>query len=189
MVDDEVSKMIRSAVDNSTAFRKIILYGTRKADALTIRQMDEELTQITVALDIIDKRTIGIYQNKVDGVLKPEEYEATLAAFTNQRAILETRRAELEKAKEEGIGGERDVKSFIRLCRKFDGQKITQEVIRSLIEKIYVHEGRPIEGMKKKLAVPEIEIEWRFIGKVTIPEGLIAAYVRKDETEQAILDD
>lgn len=188
MVDDEVSKMIRAAVDNSAAFRKIILYGTRKADALTIRQIDDELSQITVALDIIDKRTIGIYQNKVDGVLKLEEYEATLTAFTNQRAILETRRAELEKAKEEGIGGERDVKSFIKICRKFDGQEITQEVIRAFIEKIYVHEGMPIDGMKKKLTVPEIEIEWRFIGKVTIPESLVAAYVRKEEREQAILE-
>lgn len=187
MVDDEVSKMIRSAVDNSAAFKKIVLYGTRKSDALTKKHIDEELTQITVALDIIDKKTIGIYQNKVDGVLKPEEYEATLTAFTNQRAILEKRRAELERIKEEGIGGEKDVRSFIRLCQKFDGQEINQEIIRSLIEKIYVHEGQPIEGMKKKLTVPEIEIEWRFIGKVTIPEGLIAAYVRKEETEQAIL--
>ena len=120
--------------------------------------------------------------------MKPEEYEATLTAFTNQRAILEKRKEELTRVKEEGIGGERDVRSFIRICQKFDGQEINQEVIRSLIEKIDVHEGLPIDGMKKKLAVPEIEIEWKYIGKVTIPEGLMAAYMRAEEREQAIME-
>lgn len=188
MVEDEIRKMIRSAVDHSTAFKRIILYGTKEKDALTIGKIEEELTQIAVALDIIDKKTIGIYQNKVDGILKPEEFEATLAAFTNQRSILEKRKAELEKKKAEGVGGIRDVRAFIRLCQKVDGQEINQEVIRALIEKIDVHEGLPIDGMKKKLAVPEIEIEWKYIGKVTIPEGLMAAYVRREYMEQAIME-
>lgn len=186
-VEDEIARMIRSAVDHSAAFKGIVLYGTRKEDALTSGRIEEELTQIAVALDIIDKKTIGIYQNKVDGILKPEEFEATITAFANQRAILEKRKAELEKTKAEGVGGIRDVRAFIRLCQKFDGQPVTQEVIRALIEKIYVHEGQPIVG-KKKLSVPEIEIEWRFIGKTSIPDELLTAYVRKDEMEKAIMD-
>lgn len=62
--------------------------------------------------------------------------------------------------------------------------------IRSFIQKIHVHEEKEEgRGKKRKAGTPEIEIEWRFIGNVTIPEGVIAAYVRKGETEQAILDD
>lgn len=129
-----------------------------------------------------------MYQNKVDGILKDEEFEATLSAFNNQRTILEKRKVEIAKERQDGVGKEKDARSFIELCRKFDGHDITMEVMRSLIEKIYIHEGEPIPGKKNRRYANEIEIEWKFLGKVEISEGLMAAYVRSAKTEESIMN-
>lgn len=187
-IETEIKKMMRFAVDHSAEFKKIVLYGSRKEAAAIRQQQDDELSQIAVALDIIDKRTIGMYQNKVDGILKDEEFETTLAAFNNQRAILEKRKAEIAKEKQDGVGKEKDARSFIALCRKFDGQEITMEVLRSLIDKIYVHEGEPIPGKKNRRYANELDIEWKFLGKVEISEGLMTAYVRSAKTEESIMN-
>lgn len=180
--------MMRFAVDHSVEFKKIILYGSRKGDAAIMQQMEDELSQIALALDIIDKRTIGMYQNKVDGILKDDEFESTLTAFNNQRAILEKRKLELAEEKEKGIGKDRDVRSFINLCRRYDGKEITPEVMRSLIERITVHEGELKPGTSGRRYPGEIEIEWKFIGKTEIPEGLMEAYVRSTKTEETIMN-
>lgn len=187
-VEIEIRKMMRFAVDHSAEFKKIVLYGSHKEAAAIKKQQDDELSQIALALDIIDKRTIGMYQNKVDGILKDEEFEATLSAFNNQRTILEKRKVEIAKERQDGVGKEKDARSFIELCRKFDGHDITMEVMRSLIEKIYIHEGEPIPGKKNRRYANEIEIEWKFLGKVEISEGLMAAYVRSAKTEESIMN-
>ena len=88
------------------------------------------------------------------------------ASYEEEQKGLESRVAELKKLiaaeKESSVNVDR----FLALVRKYtDVKKLTAEIIREFVEKIYVYQSERIDGHKAQ----RIKIVWNCIGEFTPP--------------------
>jgi len=88
------------------------------------------------------------------------------ASYEEEQKGLESRVSELKKLiaaeKENSVNVDR----FLAIVRKYtDVKKLTAEIIREFVEKIYVRQSERIDGQK----VQRIRIVWNCIGEFTPP--------------------
>lgn len=79
---------------------------------------------------------------------------------------LESRVSELKKLMADEKESSVNIEHFLSIVRKYtDVKELSAEIIRELVEKIYVHQMERIDGQK----VQRIRIVWNCIGEFTPP--------------------
>lgn len=184
VIDEDTGPVVKKIFEDRLAGVRKEEIAKELTEARVLRPSALKAYRNGVPLEEI-KNPFNWSASSIANLLRNQAYNGTVINFRSHRVSF---KAEIAKEKQDGVGKEKDARSFIALCRKFDGQEITMEVLRSLIDKIYVHEGEPIPGKKNRRYANELDIEWKFLGKVEISEGLMTAYVRSAKTEESIMN-
>ena len=99
--------------------------------------------------------------------MKKERFEKMAKAHDEEEISLQKRIAELEETITKSQEEELNVKSFLKLVRKYtDIKELDPEIIRTFVDKIYVEQSEKVLGTNLKKQT--IWIYWNFIGKIDI---------------------
>jgi hypothetical protein len=115
-------------------------------------------------LDIIISRT---YEDHVAGKLSNDRFQKFLGNYEGEQAVLtaeaEVLRTDIAAEKEQADS----LDKFLKLCETYtDFTELTDEIARSFIEKVVVHEAVHAPGHKWKKESQQIDIHFTFIGEV-----------------------
>ena len=114
-------------------------------------------------IDALDRIIQNLYEDKVNGTLTEERfiklsknYENEQAELTNKLKILTN---ELATAQKETA----DLNKFMRLVKRYtEITELSPEIVRTFIDKIYVHKGEKAQGGHRQT----IEIIYNCVGAV-----------------------
>ncbi|MCD7862920.1 MAG: DUF4368 domain-containing protein, partial [Lachnospiraceae bacterium] len=87
-------------------------------------------------------------------------------AYEDEQHSLERRVSELKALIASEKESSANVDAFLSIVRKYtDIQKLTAEVIREFVEKIYVYQAEKVNGKR----IQKVRIVWNCIGEFNIP--------------------
>ena len=106
------------------------------------------------------------YEDNIEGKISDERFAKMSANYEAEQQTLESRTQELKEIinseKENSLNADR----FLKLVRKHtDIKELTAEVLRELVEKVYVYQSKRIDGKK----VQRIRIIYNCIGDFQTP--------------------
>lgn len=127
----------------------------------------EELKKAETRYEQLDSLIMGLYEAHVQEDLPEKQYKALMARYAEEQDDLEKKieslRASLDKQEKEPM----QISRFVEAVRRFKNpEKLTDEMIRVLVDKILVHQAH---GRGKK-RTQSIEIIFNFVGAVNLVE-------------------
>ncbi|MFY9120598.1 MAG: DUF4368 domain-containing protein, partial [Syntrophomonadaceae bacterium] len=142
---------------------------TKKSQAeldRSLRDGKRDLEQAQNRIRKLDEIIQRLYEDNIEGKISDERFVKMSASYEEEQKGLESRVSELKKLiaaeKENSVNVDR----FLAIVRKYtDVKKLTAEIIREFVEKIYVRQSERIDGQK----VQRIRIVWNCIGEFTPP--------------------
>ena len=139
--------------------------GTQKKNADKRRELDAANRRIA-ELSSIFKR---LYEDSVSGRITDERFMELSADYEKEQKDLKTRAAEIERDLEQVHDSVVNANKFMEIIRKNMGfEKLTHALLLEFIDRIVVHEAAPGEDGRRR---QEIDIYYRFVGKVDLPEA------------------
>lgn len=114
----------------------------------------------------LDEIIQKLYEDNIEGKISDERFAKMSANYEAEQQTLESRTQELKEIinseKENSLNADR----FLKLVRKHtDIKELTAEVLRELVEKVYVYQSKRIDGKK----VQRIRIIYNCIGDFQTP--------------------
>ena len=114
----------------------------------------------------LDEIIQKLYEDNIEGKISDERFAKMSANYEAEQQTLESRTQELKEIinseKENSLNADR----FLKLVRKHtDIKELTAEVLRELVEKVYVYQSKRIDGKK----VQRISIIYNCIGDFQTP--------------------
>ncbi|MDO5026492.1 MAG: DUF4368 domain-containing protein [Tissierellia bacterium] len=109
----------------------------------------------------------NLYEDNLEGKISDQRFEKMARSYDEEENALQKKIDELEETITKSQKEELNVESFLKLVRKYtDIKELDPEIIRTLVDKIYVEQSKKVQGSKLKKQT--IWIYWNFIGKVDI---------------------
>ena len=157
------------AREHEEEFVQLVTKQSEKDLNRQFRENQRELEQAKDRIKRLDSIIQHLYEDNIDGKISDERFYRMSATYEEEQKQLESRSTELhnfiDSAKENRI----NVDSFLTMVRRYtEITELTQEIIRSFVEKIEVLQPEKILGTRIKKQT--IIIYWNFIGTVDLPE-------------------
>ena len=143
--------------------------GNRKKNAALRKELETANRRIA-ELSSIFKR---LYEDSVSGRISDERFTELSADYEKEQKDLKARAAEIEAELERVHQAGVNVNKFMEIIRKNMGfETLTHSLLREFVDRIVVHEPTfDIEGTRRKTRHQEIDIYYRFVGKVDLPKA------------------
>ena len=163
---DGIRRVTAFARDHEDEFVEIVTKKTRIELDKSMRDGKRELEQSQARINKLDEIIQRLYEDNIEGKISDERFTKMTANYEAEQHTLENRVAELKSTmtseKESALG----VDHFLALVRKYtDIKKLTAEIIREFVEKIYVYKAERIDGRR----VQRIKIVYNCIGEFDPP--------------------
>lgn len=147
---------IRQATRNSLAEQAQAISSAK-------RQLEQQMWRIT-EIDNIIKR---LYEDNVCGKLSDARFEKMSADYEQEQQSLEVSSAELKKEVETSKRETVNIKSFLKIVKKYtEPTELTADILHELVEKVVVHEADKSSGHRTQ----QIDIYYNFVGKIPLSE-------------------
>ncbi len=161
MILDDLRFTLRYATEYKQRFLAVV---EKAADIATKKEQSANLTELEEAekrMKSLDKIIQALYEDKVEGKLSEERYMKLSEVYENEQMALsdmvKTLKTQLEYTKTK----RNDIQRFMALVDRYsDFEELTPEILRSFIDKVYIHEKERVDGHIKHT----IEIVYNFIG-------------------------
>ncbi|MCD7728467.1 MAG: DUF4368 domain-containing protein, partial [Clostridia bacterium] len=161
MILDDLRFTVNYAKEYKQQFYEMI---EKTADTATKKELSSHLKEIDDAekrIKSLDKIIQSLYEDKVEEKISEERYLKLSELYENEQKELtervKTLKAEVERAKAK----KNDIQKFMALVNKYsDFEKLTPDILRAFIDKVYIHELTKIDGHYHHT----IEIVYNFIG-------------------------
>lgn len=125
------------------------------------RQLEQQTRRIA-EIDAIIKR---LYEDNVAGKLSDERFAKRNADYEREQKALENSTAELRKIVEACEEQSVNVRSFIRIVRRYiEPTELTPEILHELVNKIVVHTPDTSTGHRTQ----QIDIDYNFVGELAL---------------------
>lgn len=159
----EVQTVCRSVQDNREEFIQMLEDRDTGSAASIYKKQEADLEKAQKRLGEIDRLLSQLYEDKLAGTLTERNFKMLSEKYQNEQT-------ECEKTIEEAEDALRGRKDDILRREKFadlveeivNPQKLTKELLSTLIDRIMVEEAVVENGVRKH----EIEIVWRFVGVI-----------------------
>ncbi|OQA71953.1 MAG: hypothetical protein BWY35_01800 [Firmicutes bacterium ADurb.Bin248] len=163
---DGIRRVTAFARDHEDEFVEMVTKKTRIELDKSMRDGKRELEQSQARIKKLDEIIQRLYEDNIEGKISDERFTKMTANYEAEQHTLENRVAELKSTmtseKESALG----VDHFLALVRKYtDIKKLTAEIIREFVEKIYVYKAERIDGRR----VQRIKIVYNCIGEFDPP--------------------
>ncbi len=171
VLEDILLQMIRDIFscvrkDEREFVERVLAKKRNKADD-SIRAAVQELEKAKGRADDIDRIIQRLYEDSLAGKITDARFKKMSTDYENEQQKLKGRIKELETVIGEKHTPNCKVDSFLARIRKYDTiEKLTPEIVRDFVEKIYVGEKKWVNGE----AVREIHIVWNFVGEVKLSQ-------------------
>lgn len=164
---DGIRNITAFARDHEDEFVQMVTDKTRAEVNRNLRDDKRELEQAQVRAGKLDSIIQRLYEDNLDGKISDERFTKMAASYEDEQKTLESRIRELKAAIGTVTENASNVDAFLKLVRRYtDIQKLTAEIIREFVEKIYVYKAEHIDGKR----VQRIKIVWNCIGEFIPPD-------------------
>jgi len=164
---DGIRNITAFARDHEDEFVQMVTDKTRAEVNRSLRDDKRELEQAQVRAEKLDDIIQRLYEDNLDGKISDERFAKMTTSYEDEQKMLESRIRELKAAIGTVTENASNVDAFLKLVRRYtDIQKLTAEIIREFVEKIYVYKAEHIDGKR----VQRIKIVWNCIGEFIPPD-------------------
>ena len=173
---DGIRRVTAFARNFEEEFVEMVTKKTRSELDKSMRDSRRESEQAQARIAKLDEIIQRLYEDNIEGKISDERFAKMTANYEAEQQALEKRVTELKSIMTEDKESVLSVDHFLSLVRKYtDIKELTAEIIRELVEKIYVYKAERIDGRR----VQRIKIVWNCIGEFDPP-------VSASTTEQEI---
>ena len=161
----KIKETMDFAKRNGHKFAETVFKSANKDTEKAIKRKTTELAKAERRINELDKIISRIYEDKVIGSLSEARFAKMLDGYETEQAKLttatETLRIEIDDLKSKTA----KLDSFMKLVpRVGDITKLTEELARTFIEKVVVHEAVIRDGTKRVKESQPIDIYFTYIG-------------------------
>ena len=159
----DLQRVLGMARNNETEFIAMLQEKSKRMTKKDLSEKERAREEAERRIDALDRIIQNLYEDKVNGTLTEERfiklsknYENEQAELTNKLKILTN---ELATAQKETA----DLNKFMRLVKRYtEITELSPEIVRTFIDKIYVHKGEKAQGGHRQT----IEIIYNCVGAV-----------------------
>ena len=163
----EIRKVTAFAKDHEDEFVDLVLKKKTSELNQVLRSQKKELEDSKEGIVKLDSIVRNLYEDNWEGKISDQRFEKMAKAYDEEEKLLQKRIAELEETITKSQEEELNVKSFLKLVRKYtDIKELDPEIIRTFVDKIYVEQSEKVPGTNLKKQT--IWIYGNFIGKIDI---------------------
>ena len=163
---DGIRRVTAFARNFEEEFVEMVTKKTRSELDKSMRDSKRELEQAQARIAKLDEIIQRLYEDNIEGKISDERFAKMTANYEAEQQALEKRVTELKSIMTEDKESVLSVDHFLSLVRKYtDIKELTAEIIRELVEKIYVYKAERIDGRR----VQRIKIVWNCIGEFDPP--------------------
>ena len=165
----KIQETVEFALTNENAFAECVYKNANVDTEKTIKSKTAELDKAQRRIAELDKIINRIYEDHVAEKLTDERFAKMLSGYeTEQAQLLDTTKMlqmEIEDLKSKTA----NLHSFMKLVNRYGKiNELTEEIARTFIEKIVVHEAVIQEGTKRVKASQQVDLYLSYIGKFNI---------------------
>ena len=147
----EIRKITAYAREYEDEFVELVTKQIEKKLNQQLRNSHKELEQATTRITKLDTIIQRLYEDNIDGKISDERFAKMTETYEAEQSELIKRKNELKsfivQAKEQSL----NVDSFLKVVRKYtDITEITDEIIRSFVERIDVYKPEKVPGTRIK---------------------------------------
>ncbi len=163
IVLEEIQRVCKMAQDDEQGFIETLRRKIHSQDETERRRNERELNDIQNRLANIDRIIEKLYEDRVAGTLSTERFSQMLGRYEEEQKQLREKndmlRQSLITAKEET----QNTAHFIQLVRSITKpEKLTPELVGSLIERVEVGDVYVVDGEKKQ----DVRILFNLVGEI-----------------------
>lgn len=165
IVRENLCKVIAYVRDYEDDFITQVMHNeqtTKLAQQSGSKRQLEQQTRRIGEIDTIIKR---LYEDNISGKLSDERFSKMSADYEQEQKALATSAAELRKIVE-GIEQQTvNVKSFLKIVRRYiEPETLTPDILHEFVEKIVVHAPDKSSGHRTQ----QIDIHYNFVGEIDL---------------------
>lgn len=161
----DLQRVLGMAKGQETEFVSMLQEKNKKMTKSDLSEKAKECDEAEKRIAVLDRIIQNLYEDKVSGTLSEERfiklsknYESEQAELTDKVKFL---KEELMAVQKETV----DINKFMRLIKRYtEITELNAEIVRTFIDKIYVHKGEKAQGGHRQT----IEIIYNCVG--AIPE-------------------
>lgn len=159
----DLQRVLGMARNNETEFIAMLQEKSKRMTKKDLSEKERAREEAERRIDALDRIIQNLYEDKVNGTLTEERfiklsknYENEQAELTNKLKILTNELATAQKETAE-------LNKFMRLVKRYtEITELSPEIVRTFIDKIYVHKGEKAQGGHRQT----IEIIYNCVGAV-----------------------
>ena len=157
-----ISKIV---IRDKEAFFEALKEIARQYEAESNTDLNQQLTASIKRLSELDDLVKDLFEANVAGSISDRQFKKMLLQYDEEQKALETDIARLEAELARRKNGEENGKRFAALIEKYGTiTELDETMIRELVDKIIVHEGETVDGIR----IQKIDIHFNFIGDFDI---------------------
>lgn len=163
IVLEDLRRVLGMARDNERVFVAMLQEKSKRKTTKELSDKQKECGEAEKRIAVLDKIIQSLYEDKVCGNLTEERFKKLSQTYEKEQSELTEKVKELRFELDEVKKSEDDIGKFIRLVKKYtELTALTPEVVRTFIDKIYVHKGEKAQGGHRQT----IEIIYNCVGVI-----------------------
>jgi hypothetical protein len=161
-----IQETVNLAKNDKQNFTQKILNSTNKDTIKAIKSKIAELNKAELRMSELDRYITRIYENSVDGKLNKDRFNKMMSLYETEQNTLTEKADSLRAEITELNAKTANIESFIKLVSRFGKiTELTDEIARTFINKIEVHEPVPKPGRQRSYESQQVDIYLTYIGK------------------------
>lgn len=151
-----------SKEDKAAMAKQLAEAGTHQQDYET-SQAKREIKASEKRLKELERLVAKLYEEYVSERLSGENYAMLMNKYQAEQTELRRKAEALAAVLAKNEDDTKSIDDFIALIEQYaDVETLTPEIVAQLIEKIAIHEGQTVDGVRTQ----QVDIHWRFIGNL-----------------------
>ena len=156
---------IRRVMEEVKTHEKEFIEEYRKCTAKEMSKLQSasrtKLKKATLRVEELNNVIANLYEDKVLGKITEERFELLAKKYETEQTELKAEIAGLKEALAKADDEEKNIQAFLKIVKSYtEIDKLTVEILHSLIDKIYIGERTIVDGIRSQ----SIRIVYKFIG-------------------------
>lgn len=159
----EITRIAAMVVENKEAFIKDLVESAESEFNASMAKIKAELDECNSRIEELNILTLKVYEDRVFKRISDDTYTKFSRRYDKELELLKDKASVLNGSMCQPRFTEEDIRHFADIIEKYaDITEITGDIAHELIENIYVHEKKTINGITGM----RVEISYRFVGKI-----------------------
>ena len=166
VIENILLKAIRNVViyaqEHEDELAALLMKKSRTAADKALKSAKKEIEQAESRMKKLDALIQRLYEDNVEGKISDERFAKLTATYETEQHTLKARVKDLKELIMKEAEATANVHAFLSIVKKYtDISKLTAEVIREFIEKVYISHPEKVNGKN----IQEVCIVWNCIGE------------------------